>query len=78
MRWRTLNSYRSALEELRGMPAHELLGVPASATVAEIKAAYRKRVRAYHPDCVDPFLKGHGEEADILRALARFVVERES
>jgi molecular chaperone DnaJ len=44
------------------MPAHELLGVPASATVAEIKAAYRKRVRAYHPDCVDPFLKGHGEE----------------
>ena len=29
---------------------HELLGVSDSATVAEIKAAYRRRVKECHPD----------------------------
>ena len=69
MRWRPLNRHTSALEELARLPAHELLGVPVTASAAEIKAAYRKKVRVYHPDSVEPFLKPHGEE--VMKLLNR-------
>ena len=39
--------------------------------------AARQQARALSEQAIG-HLKGHGEEADILRALARFVVERES
>ena len=69
MRWRTVNRHRSALDELRRLPAHELLGVSPTASTSEIKAAYRRKARAYHPDFVDPFLKRYGEE--VMKLLNR-------
>ena len=60
MRWR--DRQETTLQELARLPAHELLGVEATASRTEIKAAYRKKARAYHPDFVDPFLRRHGEE----------------
>lgn len=38
------------VEEPRRLSAHEILGVAADATMAEIKAAYRNRIKECHPD----------------------------
>ena len=69
MKWRSLVPPPAPLEELRRLPAHELLGVPATAPEAEVKAAFRRKARLYHPDFVDPFLKRHGEE--VMKLLNR-------
>ena len=69
MRWRTVNRHRNTLDELGRLSAHELLGVSPTATETEIKAAYRRKVRAYHPDFIDPFLKRYGEE--VMKLLNR-------
>jgi DnaJ-class molecular chaperone len=63
VRWRTLKSrHVPRVEILRRCRPHELLGVAESASETEIKAAYRRQARAYHPDHVVPFLKAHSEE----------------
>ena len=38
------------VEEPHKLSAHEILGVSANATVAEIKTAYRNRIKECHPD----------------------------
>jgi hypothetical protein len=40
----------SPVNEPHKLGAHEILGVPPNATVAEIKAAYRIRIKDCHPD----------------------------
>ena len=69
MRWRAVNRHRNALDELARLSPHELLGLSPTASEAEIKAAYRRKARLYHPDFVDPFLKRHGEE--VMKLLNR-------
>ena len=69
MRWRNVNRHQNTLDGLRRLPPHELLGIAATASEIEIKAAYREKARAYHPDSLDPFLKRHGEE--VMKLLNR-------
>lgn len=38
------------MSESRKMTAYAVLGVPPTATTAEITHAYRRKLRAYHPD----------------------------
>ncbi len=77
MRWRTVNRRTSGLDELDRLSAHELLEVLPTATETEIKAAYRRKARVYHPDSVDPFLKRHGEEVmKLLNRAYRFMLSR--
>ena len=67
MKWRELNTgYTGLIDKLRSMDPHELLGVQKNCTVAEIKSAYRKKIRTYHPDRTDPFMRAHGEEVSKL------------
>lgn len=42
-----------------GAAAHSVLGVPASATAAEIRSAYREKIKEVHPD--------HGGDTDEFR-----------
>ncbi len=44
------------------LSAYEILGLPPSASVAEIKKAYRKRVKECHPD----LFAGMDEQARVL------------
>jgi curved DNA-binding protein CbpA len=63
MRWRDLNqSYKDRLASLSAMTPHERLGVPPGASPVEIKAAYIRLVKAYHPDSSDPFMIKHNQE----------------
>lgn len=63
MRWKDLkSSYRDRIVAMEAMAPHELLGVHADAEVMEIRAAYLKLVKTYHPDKADPFMARHNEE----------------
>lgn len=63
MKWRPLTGrHTNRIEALRGMAPHELLGISATASSAEIKAAFRVKAKAYHPDRLDPFLQSHAQE----------------
>jgi curved DNA-binding protein CbpA len=63
IRWRDLKKgYVDRLAALAAMSPHERLGVPPSATPEEVKAAYIKLVKTYHPDGSDPFLARYNQE----------------
>ena len=48
---------------------YEVLGVPSTATVSEIREAYRRRVRSVHPDsAANPSRASSGEMAAITQA----------
>src|SRR5699024_7430109 len=40
----------SMSDRLMGRSAYEVLGVPTDATTADLKRAYRRRMRQHHPD----------------------------
>jgi DnaJ-class molecular chaperone len=64
MRWNEIKQgYKDQLDAMRQKAPHEILGVNPSCGVDEVKVAYRKLVKAYHPDTSDPFMKNHNEEA---------------
>jgi DnaJ-class molecular chaperone len=63
MKWKEIRpSYESRIAELEKLDPYTLLGVSEDAPDEEIKAAHRNKVKAYHPDVSDPFLKQHNEE----------------
>jgi DnaJ-class molecular chaperone len=63
MKWNDLKrGYENRLSGFAKLPPHELLGVDAAASKTEIKAAYIKLVKAYHPDTADPFMARHNSE----------------
>lgn len=62
--------FQGELKRLQGMSPFSLLGISEQATESEIKAAYRRKVMAYHPDRADPFMRSHGEEVVKLLNIA--------
>jgi DnaJ-class molecular chaperone len=62
MRWKELrNGYSDRIATLASLQPHELLGVSTDATGEELKSAYIKLVKTYHPDRSDPFMARHNE-----------------
>ena len=63
MRWRNLNRrYADRVAALSAMTPHELFGINVDASPEEIKTAYTRMVKAYHPDVSDPFMARHNQE----------------
>ena len=63
MKWRDLpQGYAGRPEVLRTLPPHEVLQVPENAPLEEVKAAYRRLVKIYHPDRSHEFVQGSNTE----------------
>jgi curved DNA-binding protein CbpA len=78
MRWRDLKEgYKDRLAALSAMTPHERLGVRPDASPDEVKAAYIRLVKAYHPDGSDPFMIKHNQEVlKLINAAYEIMRER--
>lgn len=78
MKWKNIDAnYLSQIEKLRLQNPYERLGIQFGATMGEVKNAYRKKIRLYHPDRTDNFMSGHGEELSKLLNQAVEQIKRE-
>jgi preprotein translocase subunit Sec63 len=63
VRWRDVRPLdASSTEALAKRSPEDILRVAPDASCAEIKAAYRRLARAYHPDIADPFVRRRNQE----------------
>jgi len=63
MEWKDVNkTYKNNLDIERSKLPYELLGVGANVSKEELRKAYIDKVKAYHPDCSDQFLKQYNQE----------------
>lgn len=79
MKWRERKGILSdELSRLASLPAHEVLGVSADASVEQVRQAYRRLIKVYHPDRADPFMKRHNQEVSkiIIAAYRQLVGAR--
>ncbi len=68
MKWRDLpKGYASRPEVFRTLSPHEVLQVVENAPLEEVKAAYRRLVKIYHPDRSHEFLQG--SNAEVLKII---------
>jgi curved DNA-binding protein CbpA len=67
MEWREIKSeYVDNIKKLEQLDAYTLLGISPGATRLEIKSAYREKVKLYHPDRSDPFVRKYSQEVTKL------------
>lgn len=66
MKWKDIpNAYQDRVALLRNQLAEDpfsVLEISFTASNDEIRLAYRKKVRAYHPDRQDEFVRLHAQE----------------
>lgn len=67
MEWKDIkNKYESELDRLKNQTPYERLGVTQYSTIKEVKDAYRRKMRIYHPDRTDIFMSTYSEEVTKL------------
>jgi DnaJ-class molecular chaperone len=77
MNWRDIPTrYTDRAEILRAQKPHEILEVSEAATLDEVKAAYRRLVKIYHPDKSHGFVQSSNAEVlkivnDAYQAMAK-------
>jgi len=63
VKWRPIGQgYSDRIQGLKRLKPHELLEVSEHPSHAELKLAHRAKVKAYHPDRLDPFLRPQAQE----------------
>lgn len=63
MKWRDIpNGYTDRPETLRSQKPHEVLQVSEHASLDEVKGAYRRLVKIYHPDKSHEFVRSSNTE----------------
>ena len=79
MRWREISpELTNEIKRLKSLKPRELLSVNIDATSDEIKSAYRRLAKVYHPDKADPFMRKHNEEVMKLINAAYEQLNKES
>lgn len=79
MKWRDLKTeYKDFLHRLSSCKPNEILGVDQGATPKEIRTAYLLKVKTYHPDRLDPFMKNYSQEVMKLLNTAYETLVRDS
>ncbi len=67
MKWRDVNvPYKSRLEKLETMSPHELLEVNVDASKEVIRSAYLQKIKIYHPDKNDKFMKDYANRYSLI------------
>ena len=61
LKWKELNRYKDFIEELQQKDPYEILEIKNTATPEQIIKAYLKKVKIYHPDNSDEFIKINNE-----------------
>ena len=68
MKWKNLTrDYQNQIDKIGEQDSYQRLAVERNCTMAEVKAAYREKVKLYHPDGKDDFMKDYSQE--ILKLL---------
>jgi DnaJ-class molecular chaperone len=63
LKWKNIEPYHvSQLDKLRNMTPYERLDVLPDTELSQIKLAYRKKVRQYHPDRASSFMTSYFQE----------------
>ena len=57
MEWNELNRYSNIVEKLQNKDPYEILEIKSTASQEEIRKAYLRKVKTYHPDNSDEFIK---------------------
>lgn len=71
IKWHDLKSpYQDQLARAAQQDPYELLSLLPGSSIEQIKAAYRAKLKLYHPDKTDPFLKAFGTEMTKLLTAA--------
>ncbi|MCY4178438.1 MAG: J domain-containing protein [Endozoicomonadaceae bacterium] len=78
MKWKNIETgYKNQLEKIKAQNPYERLDIEYGATMDEVKKAYRKKMRLYHPDKTHCFLSKHGEAVSKLFNQAIEQIKRE-
>ena len=63
MKWKNIDTnYKNQIDNLKNQNPYERLGIDYGATMDEVKKAYKRKIRLYHPDRTDDFMSEHGQE----------------
>jgi curved DNA-binding protein CbpA len=63
MKWENIDQgIEAVIQEYKNKNPYQVLEVTSFTPTEEIRRAYLKKIRTYHPDSTDPFLKGINEE----------------